>query len=226
MIRHKFGESYNRSQTEINVIHVNRENIFTTPFYDIELDLDNDKIIHECLELERNDPKGVQKSNFNGGWQSDAFDLSQIERGITPEIQKLASLTIELSNLMLKEYRSGYRIEYCDIGWWININRDVAYNVYHSHPGCSLIGLYYPKVPDLSPQEGIFTMLRSDPLIHNTAFADAPNMCQIDMKPQEKHLYIMPSIIPHYVTPHHDNEERISIAFNIGGVPIDDNNYR
>jgi hypothetical protein len=62
----------------------------------------------------------------------------------------------------------------------------------------------------------MFSLIRTDAMNHNSAFADIPDNCEYFIRPEEKHLYLMPSTVAHYVTPHFSDEERISIAFNIG----------
>jgi uncharacterized protein (TIGR02466 family) len=220
MAEHKFYETSIDSDEnfeELIVKNLDKKDIFVTPFYDFELEIDNDIIKNECLDLMKAFPKGVKKSNHGGGWQSDVYELSHILKNLTLGIQNLARNAVDLSNQILEEFKIEYRLDDNSIGWWININTGYGYNVHHTHPGCNLIGLYYPSVPkNMLDGDGKLHLLRCDALCHNNMFADLPNMCEWAITPKVGHLYIMPSTIAHYVKPHFSEETRISIAFNIG----------
>lgn len=220
MIEHRFLPEPKPNDDDFVPIDVetrDRVELFTTPFFDYKLNFNNQEIVDECFGLRDKYPNGVKKSNFGHGWQSQVFELIQIRRGVTPAIQNLARNVIDLTNDMLEDCSSGVRVSDEQIGWWININKGMGYNVYHTHPGCTVIGIYYPMIPDdLGEQDGNLTILRTDPSNHNAAFADVSNWCEWVIKPEVGRLYLMPSTVGHYVTPHFSEQERISIAFNIG----------
>lgn len=202
---------------EIAISNCTQKDLFVTPFFDFELDFDNNEVVEECLNLKEKYPNGVKKSNWGGGWQSQVYELHNIRRTTIPVIQNLARNVIDLTNHMLEQCNAQQRVSDNDIGWWININKGMGYNVHHTHPGCSVIGIYYPKIPkNMQETEGMFSLIRTDAMNHNSAFADIPDNCEYFIRPEEKHLYLMPSTVAHYVTPHFSDEERISIAFNIG----------
>ena len=220
MGEHKFRPDINPDDDNFVPIHIetrDRIELFTTPFFDYKLNFNNQEIVDECFDLKDRYPNGVRKSNFGDGWQSQVYELAQIRREVTPAIQNLARNVIDLTNDMLEDCGSGTRVADDQIGWWININKGMGYNVFHTHPGCTVIGIYYPMIPtNLEEHEGNLTILRSDPSNHNGAFADIPNWCEFTIKPEVGRLYLMPSTVGHYVTPHFSDQERISIAFNIG----------
>jgi len=219
-MEHKFRPDINPNEDNfypLNVENRNKIDLFTTPFYGYNLDFNNQEIVDECFELKDKYPNGVSKSNFGGGWQSQVYELARIRREVTPAIQNLARNVVDLANDMLEDCGSVVRVGDDQIGWWININKGMGYNVYHTHPGCTVIGIYYPMIPDdLEENEGNLTILRSDPSNHNAAFADIQNWCEFVIKPKVGSLYLMPSTVGHYVTPHFSDQERISIAFNVG----------
>lgn len=202
---------------EIVIKDKGREDLFITPLYTFHLDADLQTIVGECYDLQRRYPNGVKKSNFGDGWQSQVYELATIKRTTTPAIQNLARNVIDMTNEMVEDFGGEYRVDDNQIGWWMNINRGKGYNVVHTHPGCTVIGIYYPKIPkNLKDQEGVLTLLRTDPSNHNACFADIPNNCEWSIQPEENVLYLMPSTVAHYVTPHFSEDDRISIAFNIG----------
>tara|TARA_A100001201_G_scaffold44747_4_gene45706 strand:- start:5012 stop:5674 length:663 start_codon:yes stop_codon:yes gene_type:complete len=209
-----FGDNF---FTEIPIKNKEANNIFPTYLYEFDLDIDNESIVEECHDLRRMYPRGVTKSNHGGGWQSYPYELDEIKPYTTPHIQNLARNVVDLTAHMMEENGSEWRPHDGGIGWWININEGMGYNVYHTHPGCAIIGLYYPAVPDnLKENEGVFTVLRQDPMNHNVAYAEIDENCEYSIRPKVGTVYLMPSCLAHYVTPHFSKQERISIAFNIG----------
>lgn len=204
--------------SSITVNDWKRTDLFSTPLYEFELNLNNNRIVQECYDLKNQNPEGVRKSNWADGWQSEAYELSQVENNFIPEIQNLAREVVQLSKDMVENYGGDRdRIDDESVGWWININKGMGYNVHHTHPGCSIIGIYYPKIPkNIKRDEGKLCLIRSDATSHNGIFADIDNNCDFFFTPKEKSLYLLPSTLGHYVTPHFNDEDRISIAFNIG----------
>jgi len=230
MHKHNIHQSYHEDNhqedecEELEIDDVNFEQIFVTPIWSMRIDTDNDAILEECYDLERKFPNGVRKSN-EGGWQSNVFDIATIKPYITPKIQNLARNIEEIAGDLIEDYAEGpenldVNVGPDKIGWWININRGYSYNVYHTHPGCSMIALYYAKIPPLdenaSEREGNLVLLRQDSMNHNNVFANISSLCEVTIKPKEQYLYIMPSVVAHYVTAHTCKEDRVSIAFNIG----------
>tara|TARA_S200002703_G_C3718274_1_gene220648 strand:+ start:34 stop:714 length:681 start_codon:yes stop_codon:yes gene_type:complete len=215
--------SENRDKfNHLEISHLNQENIFITPIWSMEIECDNENILDECYDLERKYSNGVQKSNV-GGWQSNVFDLKTIKKYETPTIQNLAANIIDITSDLLEDYaeenRSSIDYRRDEIGWWININRGYSYNVYHTHPGCSMIAVYYAKVPEVvksENEEGQLILLRQDAMCYNPIFSNIQSMCESLINPKERYLYLMPSTIAHYVRAHTTEEERVSIAFNIG----------
>jgi len=226
MVVHKFRtghkvHEYNeeeRYNSSITVKNWKRTYLFIIPLYEFKLNIDNDSIIKECFDLKNQNPKGVKKSNWADGWQSDVYDFLTIGKNTTPAIQNLAKEVIELSKDMVENYGGDNdKLPDESIGWWININKGMGYNVVHTHPGCSIIGIYYPQIPkNLKLGEGQLCFIRADATSHNNIFADIKDNCDVFLTPKEKSLYLLPSTVAHYVTPHFSDEERISIAFNIG----------
>jgi len=209
---------------ELEYSNLDMREIFVSPIWTMEIECDNQEILDECYDLQNKFPRGVYKSNERG-WQSDVYDIKTIKRHITPKIQHLATNVRDITNDLVEDYAemSKSSLEYNteEIGWWININNGFSYNVFHTHPGCSMIAIYYAKVPqpvidDDRRREGELVILRQDAMCHNVVFSNLNSMCEYYMEPKERHLYIMPSILGHYVTAHYSDDDRVSIAFNIG----------
>jgi len=198
---------------EAPVVNAEQKNIFPTLFYEFKIDIDNQKIIDDCMSLKENLPVGVQKSNM-GGWQSDVYNLFSINRNITPSVQNLAFNVILAANDISQEHNLGVQFSEHGCDWWININDQKNYNVLHTHPGCALIALYYPKI-DKDLDNGNLTLLRCDGSQFIDLYRCKSEYSCYELNAEEKTIYIMPANIMHYVKPTFDGETRISIAFNL-----------
>lgn len=196
---------------EIPVLDIKSEIIFPTFFCEFKLDIDNQSILNECLELKNTRPKGVKKSNVEG-WQSEVYSLLTITRDITPNIQNLAHNILMAANDISNQYNFD---TFFDIGgccWWININDGYSYNVMHSHPGCEIIALYYPKI---SSNSGNLNLVRCDGSNHIGLYENRPDFTNFELKAEEGTIYLFPSNILHYVKPNKMEDLRVSIAFNL-----------
>jgi uncharacterized protein (TIGR02466 family) len=200
--------------TEIPVLDVKSDIIFPTLFYQFKLDIDNQKIIDECFELKNKFPKGVQKSNM-GGWQSEVYNLFSIDRNLTPNIQNLSYNVLLAANDISKEHKLNLNFNESGCAWWININDQYCYNAIHSHPGSSLIALYYPKILKDNSDQGNLSFVRCDGSHHIFLYDERPEYVNYNLNAEEGVIYIIPSNVLHYVKPNKLEETRISIAFNL-----------
>lgn len=198
---------------EIPVLDVNFDIIFPTFFASFKLDIDNDKILQECYELRKQDPEGVKKSNI-GGWQSQIYSLFDIRKDLTPNIQTLAFNAVLAANDVCQEHDLNVFFEENGCQWWININDEICYNAVHSHPGCQIIALYYPKVSPNGDQ-GNLSILRQDGSQHCGLYEHKFQYTQYDLNAEVGTLYLLPSHVLHFVTPNRTDSERVSIAFNL-----------
>ena len=57
-------------------MNVHLDRIFPTPIWSADFDINNKEIYDWCKEIQKNDPKGANKSN-HGGWQSSDIDLEK-----------------------------------------------------------------------------------------------------------------------------------------------------
>lgn len=199
--------------SEIPLLDVKSDIIFPTFFYQFKLNIDNQKIIEECLELKNKFPNGVKKSNM-GGWQSEVYCLTTISRYLTPNIQNLAYNVVLSANDISNDHKLSYNFENRGCQWWININDQHCYNAVHSHPGSSLIALYYPKISK-DNKEGNLSLLRCDGSHHIMLYENRPEYVTYDLHAEEGVIYIIPSNVMHFVKPNLSEETRISIAFNL-----------
>lgn len=186
--------------------------LFKIGIWQVDLDLDNDSIANYCHTLQQQDSVGRIVSN-QGGWQSkplvgehphlNTLFTSIIEQGV----QYANSIGLTTSPTTIDDI-------------WVNMNKQHAYNSAHCHPGSILSGVYY---------------------VHNTKLGgdivfDCPNSALINgywwnaidkevtdytssqhtIQSSIGKLILFPSWLTHFVQPNnHQQEERISISFNL-----------
>jgi len=213
---HELNNSCNFYEHEIHkelpILEESKDIIFPVFFNKIKLDIDNDKILEECLQLREIDPKGVRFSNI-GGWQSDNYCLMNIDRNLTPNIQTLAFNVMLAANDISDQYDLDveFSLEGCE--WWVNINEKDCYNVVHTHPGCDIIALYYPKISNNG--DGTVTFVRTDGAQYMPMYEKNNEHLNYNLNAEQGTIYLLPSHLLHFVNPNLSNDYRVSIAFNL-----------
>ena len=186
-------------------MNINTQLLFPTPFWTVDLDINNSELTRECYRVRRNE-KGVFDKSNRGGYHSDnlSFNIG---------FDSLLHTICNTSKKILTDYYSNTR-EVSINPYWVNINRIDNYNVRHIHPGCILSGVYYVKCQNV-PEQGslVLHMDEKEQFILNS------NHLNIKTKeiitPKEGMLVLFPSYVPHTVLPNTLNCDRISISFNL-----------
>lgn len=202
----------NQLYQELPVLDIKKDVIFPVFLYQFKLDIDNQKILEECLQLRKLDPRGVTFSNV-GGWQSDNYCLINIAKDLTPNIQNLAYNVMLAANDISTDYELNVEFGPQGCEWWVNINEKNCYNVVHSHPGCEIIALYYPKIS--GNNDGTVTFIRTDGGQYNSLYEGNNNELNHELIAEEGIIYLLPSHLLHFVKPNLSNDYRVSIAFNL-----------
>jgi uncharacterized protein (TIGR02466 family) len=170
----------------------------------------NTQLLSECNRLRELNPEGVNVSN-RGGWQS-ADDVNT-----RPEFHSFVRF-VEETMAEIKEFLTVEDdVTFGVMTAWVNFNGKGDYNTKHVHGNSFFSGVYYVKVPenagyiklhDPSPVRGCF---------HPPYKEFGPQNCfSYEVDAAEGRLIIFPGYVPHEVTPNMSDEERCSIAFNIG----------
>ncbi len=186
---------------------------FSTPIWSSKID--NYKIINEemlgyIIDLKKNDPVGLIKSNFKG-WHSKDFDLNKdqpkkfieaIKKNINSALNDmnwdLNSQSVKISNL------------------WAIINEQGAWNQKHHHSNSDLSAAYY-----VSAHQDCGDIVFYDPRpgpVYKHPIAKSPNILNASVnsiKPEEGMLVLFPSYLEHSVNPNLSDKKRIVISFNI-----------
>ena len=186
-------------------MNINTQLLFPTPFWTVDLDINNSELTRECYRVRRT-VKGVFDRSNRGGYHSD--DLS-----FSIEFNSLLDTICNTSNKILADYYSDTRTVSIN-PYWVNINRTGNYNVRHIHPGCILSGVYYVKCKNI-PEQGslILHMDEKEQFILKSNHLNTKTSEIIP--PKEGMLVLFPSYVPHTVLPNMLNCDRISISFNL-----------
>lgn len=179
---------------------------FITPVFRINLaDIDNDSLIKELNEIMQKN-KGRVVSNV-GGYQSSDIDILDAPENLFTTANKV----LEICNEIYNHYSVNQKIVIQN--FWFNINKYKDYNTNHVHHVDGLAAVYYVKCNDNSgnlifqrPGPEIFTE-RDTPPFFNPFY---------EVAPKNGDLFIFPSNLDHSVGPNLSDEDRISIAFNLG----------
>ena len=176
--------------------------LFATPVMHIRYEGDNQQLIDYCYQ-EKKKEKCSQRSG-KGSWQSVYLHIPFM----TPIRQEVSKV---LDEIVTREYRHHM--------YWININKKDSYNVYHTHPDADYSAIYY--LTDSS-----CPLMLVHPSLHTGAFTtctflnrqlieDTGITPQYAINPKAGDIILFPSYLPHYVEENKEENDRISIAWNI-----------
>lgn len=191
---------------------MNVDYYFPTPIWWTDSNLDNDTILNYCYNLKKSNPEGKQISN-RGGWQSAEINAGE-------DLPELVSFIMSCMPRTLVDY--GFDLNKTSTFFgnsWININQKDNTNQIHMHHGSYLSGVYYVKA---TPESGNISFYRNfDQAFIISSYANVVNHTSISgglvyYPPKTGRLLLFPSNLLHSVDASTDNEDRISIAFNIG----------
>ena len=170
----------------------------------------NEEMLSYIINLRKNDPDGVSKSNFKG-WHSKDFYMKD-----------------EQPKNFIEAIKNNINIAINDMGWdlnkqsaklkslWAIINEKDAWNQKHHHSNSDLSAAYY-----VSAHEKCGDIVFYDPRpapVHNHPISKSANNLNAtvkSIKPEPGMLVLFPSYLEHSVNPNLSNKKRIVISFNI-----------
>jgi uncharacterized protein (TIGR02466 family) len=166
--------------------------------------------VNFCKNLSHKSP-GRKLSNV-GGWQSEPYNLEGImETPLAVFIEQLKPWVTQ----SLHELGVVQDINISDV--WININHKNNTNTRHLHPAGSVSGVFY-----LTHNLSKIVFERNLDINHYHLLwlksnLDTPlSFKEITYSPSRGQYLIFPSWLVHRVEPNLNDEERISVAFNVG----------
>ena len=184
---------------------------FPTPVYIKEIpnavEL-NHYLEKQILKWNKEDPKGVSKTNA-GGWHS-TTDMNKK--------QEYDPLSKELFNMQDEIFQKEYLTMKPVLGnMWANINPPGGFNRPHLHPNSLFSGVYWIKAPKKS---GNLMLYEPRPgaqcTMPNRKEGKLPPQLwrEIHYEPRAGTAIMFPSWLWHEVKPNNSNDIRISVSFN------------
>ena len=182
------------------------EEIFSTPIWGFDLDLDVESIKYWCYSTMKED-SGRQISNM-GGWQSNDYR----EFGNTP-LTDLVLFAVKESHHIAKDLGIPEGDRWVE-NLWININPKYSYNTIHVHPEARLSAVFYVSALEKS---GDICFTRSNGYSLGTVAPISTRYSSVEWRyaPKKNRLLIFPAWLQHHVKANLSDEDRISISFNI-----------
>lgn len=186
--------------------------MFSSPIMVKKVDL-NTHLLKEYCYAKKSESDGRTFSNY-GGWQSE-----DISKDMNAELSKLFVEINIASSEMREMYQVKQGLPFGIQHAWININKKHDFNFEHEHPGGMFSGVYYVKTPDNC---GNLEFIHPNRLIDIYFPPEAMeeinlhNATSWGVVPESNNIVMFPSHIRHRVMPSQSDEDRISIAFNMG----------
>lgn len=188
---------------------MNLDFYFPTPIWWVDLDIDNDYLLKYIYDM-RDKSEGRKVSN-RGGWQSEEFPSDDIEE-LRTEVYKNAGRCI-----------LDYGMDPAVVGMffgncWANINTRGSTNQIHLHHGSFVSGVYYPYASEGAGK--IFFYKNFDQYFISTSMAPIEKHTALSggtvyYPAKTGRLLLFPSNLLHAVDENEDDEDRVSIAFNM-----------
>lgn len=187
--------------------NLRKDTIFTNFIYSVELSTPAEETHAACLLLK--DTYNTTANSNRNGWQSPGFGSA------APSVifESLKAEVIQFANKIADTEQLGFSFKVAN--WWANVSKSDAYNVVHSHPGTDLVVVYYAKATDKS---GELVLIRNDSSLSSNLFNNRPYETRFPLKPQAGRAYAFPAWLLHYVELSQDDEERVSVSFNLCGA--------
>ena len=194
------------------------ERLFPTPIWiDDDCGIDPKEIEEFAYIVEKEDPKGVQASNY-GGYQSDSFRDTFIPDPLSKLYQRLMANAYESADSF---GFSNYTLKLANL--WMNINRKSNYNLLHTHAGCIMSGVYYAKVPECCSGDLKFVRDLNHQCLKEywgcnenfDRYEHDYNYMEYYIQPKENLMILFPSWLMHSVDASSSDDDRISLSFNI-----------
>jgi len=176
-----------------------------------EVEQRRDEIAAAVLELRRNDPAGIQRSNL-GGWQSGNLAGAVLAEPLADLVNRLSIATVAmLTKLQGRDHSMALHFRKL----WFNVNEAGAWNTPHDHnttwSGILFLAGQYADMTKLvdRPEEGDVVIYNPVSGVRLRGFPNA-----YVHRPHIGQLLMFPGYLLHMVVPHTWSTPRITLAFD------------
>lgn len=185
---------------------MNLDLYFATPIYWTDTDLFTEDLLDLCMSLTS---ESVNHSNING------FQSKSLIKDDHPSLLEFGENIEDYCRLISKDYNCK-PLEVRNL--WFNINNKNSYNQMHTHPGSIISGVFYLKASEHSGEIKFHRNPYEEMFFGNLQPKGVTelNAMSCNYKPVVGRLILFPSYLLHSVLPNRDEDERISISFNMG----------
>tara|TARA_Y100001968_G_scaffold332006_1_gene388651 strand:+ start:1914 stop:2552 length:639 start_codon:yes stop_codon:yes gene_type:complete len=174
------------------------------------------KLQEDCYAWKDSSP-GLQRTN-SGGWHSEDTIFIRDEDSFKILKKNIINQVGIIVRNIDKSFDSSKNLQIKSEGW-VNINKGTDFNSPHDHAGNTLSGCYYVKIPkrilSTISTSGYIQFLDPNIGVNSDSVKIFRSMRNGFIQPQEDVLLLFPSWLKHMVHPHREQEDRISIAFNL-----------
>jgi uncharacterized protein (TIGR02466 family) len=193
--------------------------VFSTPLWEASLpdfDSHKEKFLETVKTFRANNPEGIKRSNLGGSYQS-PMNLTN-EDGLVPLFEFVCQMGL----------KAAFDLQFVNVdayitAAWVNFNDSrSAINYDHVHQD-TFSGVFYLQIPEKSGKL-VMNNPGINPLWQGAMLTETKNKFNSDkikIEPQEGHVFLWPSYLPHGVEPNDHDESRISISFNVICIPKD-----
>lgn len=168
----------------------------------------------DAIAAMRSAEEGEQSSN-RLGWHSRRDFFKRQEPALKELAEKINFAVLAGITRYWPEFDP--KLDKFGVEGWVNVNSFGAFNSPHAHGGSHLSGSYYVRVPERSEAwSGAIEFLT--PLGGFAPQGDfGKKMCEVNLtlSPQAGQLVLFPSYLRHWVLPNREDEDRVSVAFNV-----------
>jgi uncharacterized protein (TIGR02466 family) len=193
-----------------------KTDLFPNPLFIVNNLLEDNQrlnLVDECYRWKESS-KTVISSNF-GGWHSEQTLFKRNEEPFKLLCQSIFTRIVAINQNIDKSWDPAKHTKTRCEGW-VNINKSIDINSPHDHGGYTWSGCYYVKIPTKSSsleKSGAIEFIDPRSGISGIKLFKAHQ--KTSYVPSENQLFVWPSWVKHFVYPHLESDDRISIAFNI-----------
>lgn len=186
--------------------HILEDTIFPSFIVSCVPNINLELLENEAYEFQRQ-YEGKEYSN-NGGYHSPVIN----ENTKFELLDHLKKITLEFAQDFINSKKLDVAINRNHCEWWLNVNKAHHYNVLHTHGRSDLIAIYYIKIPQDSGQ---LVLLRNDGSQYSKLYSKKSSERTLTLNANVGRLYLLPGHLWHYVTSGENQENRISVSYNI-----------